>query len=407
MSANDALSLRTLLMLLAALSMVGCAAPFDAWRHRQTVTVTERANLPARSFPVAFELNAAELAAAGRMRADGADLRILVAGVETPHQLEPLAEGHLKVTFQIDLEPGQVRDDIVLLTGNPDASAPDYDTGWGSINEAMDGFANELLRVGYGVKKGTYNKKWGCMSEFVIRSIDEDQFSVPGDAGTWGKSRNDVTYWVEDTLARITDIEVEGPIYRRVRIHTDRVVSEDQGELRDLTQTVTFYRDCPFIYEQYQNIKGAVVDVCSPGGMVLRTEDGQRNFDYLAFNFDSAEITWEGRGEDKETRGGWTANPKRAAKDPRYRYLPDFAVNGWFMMGVVNVHNGRGIASCAKIDTVSTSFFVDWYGNRAGYSFWPRGGRVTRYLYYVDSGPADAVARGRRVAIPPEVTLAE
>ena len=407
MPANDVLNLRTLLMLLAALSMLGCAAPLDAWRHRQTITVTEPVGLPAHSFPVSFELNAVDLAAAGKMQADGADVRILIAGDETPYQLESVGDGRVKVTFQIDLAAKQVRRDIVLLTGNSSAVAPKYGTGWGSINEGMDGFENELLRVGYGVKKGTFNKLWGCMSEFVVRSIDEDQLSVAGDPYTWGKSRNDVTYWVENTPARITAIEAEGPIYRRFRIHTDRVVSDDQGELLNLTQTVTFYRDCPFIYEEYTGIKGAVVDVCSPGGMVLRNEDGTRNFDYVALGFDSTDITWEGRGEDKDTRGGWTANPTRAAKDPRYRFLPDYATDGWFMMGVINVHNGRGIASCADIETVGTSFFVDWYGNRAGYSFWPRGGRMTRYLYYIENGRDDAVDRARRLAAPPEVTLAE
>jgi len=407
MVANEIACFRALILSCCALMVLGCAPSFNAWSYRRQITVTEPAGLPARSFPVSFELDAAELAAAGKMRPDGADVRILVAGVEVPHQLEPIDDGRLKVTFQIDLEADQIRDDILLLTGNPSAVAPEYDTSWGSINEAMDGFKNERLRVGYGLKKGTYNKKWGCQSELVICAIDEDQFSVAGDPRTWGKSRNDVTYWVENQPARITAVEVEGPIYRRFRIHTDRVVSEDQGELLDLTQTVTFYRDCPFVFEQYHRIKGAVVDVGSPGGMVLRNEDGTRNFDYVALNFDSEEITWEGRGKDKETRGGWTANEARAAKDPRYRRLPDFGVNGWFMMGVVNVHNGRGFASCADIETVSTCFFVDWYANRAGYSFWPRGGRVTRYLYYIEGGPDGAVAQGRRLAMPPVVTLAE
>jgi len=148
-----------------------------------------------------------------------------------------------------------------------------------------------------------------------------------------------------------------------------------------------------------------VVDTAAPGGMRKRT-DGQRNFDFVAYNFDSGLITWEGRGDDKETRGGFAASKERAETDPRYRYLGDYAYNDHLIMGVVNVHNGRGIGTCAA--PVQTAFFVDWHAERAGYSLWPdRTGRMARYLYYVENGGDEVIARGKLLAKPPQVTLVE
>jgi hypothetical protein len=271
----------------------------------------------------------------------------------------------------------------------------------------MDGFENELLRIAYGVKTGTYGKKWGCQNEFFIKSAAEDQFGGQLVPQSWGKSRNDVTYWKENIPARFQEIEVDGPVYKRVRFFTDEVISDDQGKLQNLSQLVTFYRNCPFIKEEYENIKGAVVDVATPGGMPLRT-NGKRNFDYVAFNFDSALITWNGRGDDRETRGGWDASQERAEKDPRYRYLNDYIYNHHFMMGVFNIHNGRGIASCALAENIQTCYFVDWPHERAGYSFWPRkDGNLLRYLYFVEGGKDEMLSLGRLIANPPKVVMQE
>ncbi len=149
-----------------------------------------------------------------------------------------------------------------------------------------------------------------------------------------------------------------------------------------------------------------MVDLATPGGMPLRTE-GKRNFNYVAHNFDSDLITWDGIGNDRDTRGGFDANRARAERDPRYRYLPDYAYEGSFVAGVVNVHNGRGIGTCAVAEDVRTSYFVDWSHQRAGYSLWPRKGHISRYLYYVTGGPDEVISRGRLLANPPTATLVE
>ncbi|MHC4399081.1 MAG: FG-GAP repeat domain-containing protein [Planctomycetota bacterium] len=378
---------------------------FAAWRHHRHIRLIERAGVEATSFPVSLQLDAEGLDREGKMRRDGADIRVTVADREVPYQTEQDDRGETTITFQIDLKPNEVRDDIVLHYGNASAKPPEYDIGWGSIDSSANVIENALLRISYGLKTGTYGKKWGCQNSFVIKSVDEDQFGGNAVPGSWAKSRNDVTYWKENVSPRIDAVETEGPVYRRIRFFSKHVDSDDHGRLTDLSQRVTLYRNCSFIKEEYKNIKGAVVDVATPGGMPLRSND-KRNFDYVAFHFNSRDITWEGRGPDRETRGGWTADFARADKDPRYRYLDDDTSNRHFMMGVVNLHNGRGVASCVPARYISTCYFVDWRGQRAGYSFWPRaGGTLVRYLYCVENGPRDAIARGKLLATPPKTIL--
>jgi len=375
------------------------------WQQGATIRVVEKSGVRVKSFPVSFEMNTAHLIAEGKMRSDGNDIRITIAGIEIPYQVERIDTEHTIITFQIDLEPHEVRNDIALHFGNPSTQVPAYDKNWGTIRSTMDGFENELLRISYGVKTGTYGKKWGCQNEFTIKKANEDQFGGLFIPHSWAKSRNDVTYWREDVPARFQKIEVDGPIYKRVRFQTDEVISDDQGKLTNLSQRVTFYHNCPFIKEEYENIKGAVVDVIAPGGMLLRAND-KRNFDFVAFNFDSKLITWKGIGDDRETRGGWDADKSRAEKDQRYRYLNDYVYNGYFMMGVVNIHNGKGLASCVQAENIRTCYFVDWLHERAGYSFWPRkDGKMKRYFYYVESGKREALSLGKLFANPPQVAV--
>jgi hypothetical protein len=184
-------------------------------------------------------------------------------------------------------------------------------------------------------------------------------------------------------------------------------VSDDHGKLENLSQRVTFYRNCPFIKEEYKNIKGAVVDVVTPGGMPLRA-DGNRNFDFVASNFDSELITWNGIGHDRETRSGWDASRVRAERDPRYRYLNDYLYSDHFVMGVFNTNNGRGLASCALAENIQTCYFVDWPHQRAGYSLWPRkDGRMNRYFYCVENGRDEVLSLGRILANPPRAMIQE
>lgn len=376
------------------------------WQYHVTVRVAERAGVGSTQFPVSFDLDTATLVAEGKMRADGADIRVTVGGWGAPCQVAGMNSAQTRVTFQLDLKPGETRDDVVLHYGNPAAPAPSYEGGWGTIREGMDGFENELFRVGYGFKVGTFGQQWPCQNEFYVKAYDEDQFGGDAVPESGGKSRNDVTYWNRQKAPRFAEIEADGPVYKRVRFSTATTESMDHGTLTDLTQRVTFYRGCPFIHEEYAGIRGAVVDVVTPGGMPLRTE-GERNFNYVAHNFDSDLITWDGIGNDRDTRGGFDANRARAERDPRYRYLPDYTYEGSFIAGVVNVHNGRGIGTCAVAEDVRTSYFVDWSHQRAGYSLWPRKGHITRYLYYVTGGTEEVISRGRLLANPPTATLVE
>ena len=276
----------------------------DSWQHHRTIRVAEHAGVGAAQFPVSFELDTGPLVEAGAMRADGADVRITLGNREIPCQLEKTDAGHTRITFQIDLEANEVRKDALLHYGNPDAEMPDYDRSWGSISPTNDGFENELLRVRYGVKVGTFGSTWGCQTEFVIKKYGEDQFGGEQIPDSWAKSRNDVTYWERDTRVGPTfEVEADGPVYKRVRFFAELKMVEEKDPVRDLSQRVTFFRNTPFLFEEYENILGAVVDTAAPGGMRLRT-DGQRNFDYFAHAFDPAQITWDGIGSDKETRGG-------------------------------------------------------------------------------------------------------
>ena len=396
---------------LFVLSAIGRAAgsdsethPMQRWQHHAVIEVVERAGVPARRFPVSVRLNAEGLAEEGKMQRSGADVRVTIGGKEVPVQTEDLPDGQMLLTFQVDLEPGQVRDDLALHYGNPDAAPPQYDTTWGRISPANDGFENERLRVSYGLKTGTFGQVWGCQNTFVIKACEEDQFGGEAIPESWAKARNDVTYWEPDTdVAPTFEVEADGPVYKRVRFFAPEKMIEGRHRVSDLSQRVTFYRDCPFIEEEYENIRGAVVDTAVPGGIRKRT-DGARNFDFVAYKLDPGEITWEGRGDDKETRGGFTADKGRAQSDPRYDYMGEHSYNDRLILGVVNVHNGRGIGTCAA--PVQTAFFVDWHAERAGYSLWPDGtGRMTRCLYYVEDGPREVIARGKLLAAPPAATL--
>lgn len=378
---------------------------FSDWEYSKTIQVSDRSGTSLQDFPVRFTMDTKALVRSGKMQESGADIRITVAGKEIPYQVEGMNSAATAITFQIALDPNSSRDDIRVYYGNPAGKPPEYPTDWGRIYQSMDGFENELMQIRYGVKTGTYGKPWGCQTAFLIKEIGEDQFGGDAIPGGWGKSRNDVTYWKENMSARIDRIEVDGPIYKRFVFHTDSVVSDDHGLLTDLIQRVTFYRNCQFFHEEYTNIKGAVVDAATPGGMPLRTE-GERNFDFFALNFNSDEITWQGIGNDHETRGGWSADKERSQRDPRYRYLPDFALNGYFMMGVVNLRNGRGLASCAETRYVQTCYFSDWSHDRAAYSFWPtEEQKINRYFFYFRFGRQEAVTLTRQLALQPEVVL--
>jgi hypothetical protein len=378
--------------------------------HYKFIRVVERAGVNASSFPVSLELDTSHLLAGGGMHPGGSDIHVAIAGEEIPCQVEEIDGKHTFVAFQIDLRPDETRDDSVVYFGSLAGADPKpalWDNNWGAIRPTMDGFENSLLRISYGLKTGTYGKKWGCQNEFTIKSADEDQFGGSSVPQSWGKSRNDVTYWKENVPARFQAVEADGPVYKRIRFFTGEVVSDDHGRLRDLSLRVTFYRDCPFIREEYRNIKGAVVDVATPGGMPLRT-GGKRNFGFAAFNFDSKLITWNGIGDDRETRGGWDARRDRAEKDPRYRYLNDYVYNGHFVMGVFNIYNGRGLANCALAEDIQTCYFVDWPHERAGYSLWPRKqGKMNRYFYYTENGREGLLSLGKILANPPEVNLTE
>ena len=110
------------------------ARSMDGWQHRVAVRVVERAGVPAPRFPASLALDVRRLAEEGKARPDGTDLRVTIGSEEVPSQTEGLADGRMLVTFQVDLEAGQARDDVVLHYGNPDAAAPHYDTAWGKIN---------------------------------------------------------------------------------------------------------------------------------------------------------------------------------------------------------------------------------------------------------------------------------
>jgi len=401
--------------LLAAASclLAGCQSfstpgSFDpaAWKHHERLRVIERAKASVRGFPVSFELDVAELVDAGKCRPDLGDLRITIAGKEVPVQVEKLDGGKASVTFQIDLARQQSREDVCMHYGNPWATMPDYDGRWGTISKDRNAFENELLRVSYGLKTSTFRKMWGCQKEFTIKWYDEDQFGGDKIPDSWAKSRNDVTYWqpVPKGGPRF-EIEVDGPIYKRVRFFSpERTIIHHPGAkpitAKDVSQRVTFYRGCPFIKEQLHGLKTGTTTTAVPGGMRLRSK-GQRNFDFAAYNLKPEEITWEGRGQDTETRGGFTSEKKRAEDDPRYRWMGDHSYNDHLIMGVFNMRNGRGVGSCAT--DVRTAFFVDWSHERAGFSIWPKAGSMTRYLYYVETGRTEVISRGKLLAAPPTV----
>jgi len=401
-------------LLLAASCWLGGCQTFTApgsfepaaWRYHRRLRVMERAKVSARDFPVSFELDTAELISAGKCRRDLGDLRITVAGKEVPVQVENIAGGKAIVTFQIDLLSGQAREDVVLHYGNRHATMPRYDAGWGVISDEANAFENELLRVSYGLKTSTFGKMWGCQKEFTIKWYDEDQFGGGKIPDSWAKARNDVTYWqpVPPGGPKF-EVEVDGPIYKRVRFFSpERTIIHHPGAepiiARNLSQRVTFYRHCPFIKEQFRGLKTGATTTAVPGGMRLRT-GGKRNFDFAAYKLEPDEITWQGRGDDKQTRAGFTADRKRADADPRYRWMGDHSYNGHLILGVFNIHNGRGIGSCAT--NVKTAFFVDWSHERAGYSIWPKTGSMTRFLYYVEGGRREVISRGKLLAAPPTV----
>ena len=92
--------------------------------------IVERAGIGAEQFPVSFHLNTGRLIQDGRMRADGADVRITVGEREIPFQMEGLNTACTRMTFPVDLMPDETREDVFLHYGNPDAAAPGYDRGW-------------------------------------------------------------------------------------------------------------------------------------------------------------------------------------------------------------------------------------------------------------------------------------
>jgi len=380
------------------------------WLHCSRIEVGERAGVQTSAFPVKLRLDTVSLVASGAIRPDGTDLRVVAGGQRVPCQAEGLGSEETQVTFQIDLRAGETRGDVFLLHGNPAARAPDDDPQWGTVDEGLDGFQNEVLRVEYGLKRGTFGHMWGCQTAFVIRACDEDQFGGPAIPDSWAKSRNDVTYW-EPNARRGPEfvVEADGPVYKRVRFFSpEKAIQHHPGDrvrrVTGLSQRVTFYRGCSFIEEVFENIPCGTTTTATPGGERLRGSDGVRRFGFFAHNFDSECVTWNGIGDDRETRGGWTADPDRARTDPRYRFLDDYTCHDHLILGVVNLRNGRGIGTCAR--NLQTAFFVDWSHERAGYSLWPKAdGRMTSFLYTVEGGHGQAIARGRSLADPPEVRV--
>ena len=396
--------LKRLLIVLAVimLSVSFADANYDAWDYKRTLAVEEQAGVGAVDFPVSFELDTGKLVEERKLRPDMADIRITVAGVEVPCQLEKTDDAKTLVTFQISLRANQKREDVILYYGRPVAQLPEYDKSWGKIKDTMDGFENQLLRFGYGMKTGTFGDIWSCQTEFTIIKYNEDLFGGKKVPESWAKARDDVIYWDHNDPPRF-EIEADGPIYKTVRFFVpEKKYEHHPGHgvktLINASKRVTFYNNCPFIKEQFENIEAFTIAAC-PGGMEPRI-DGRRNFDYAAYNFDSNEITWK----EKESRAGWTTSWNRHKREPRYRWGPDYEYNGSLILGVFNIHNGRGLGSV--FDKYGTVFFVDYPHHRVGYSVYSnRQYPQTHWWYYVEDGREQIIEHGRMLANRPTVTI--
>ncbi len=384
------------------LSVSFADANYDAWDYKRVLVVHEQAGVGAADFPVSFELDTGRLTKQRKLKGSLADIRITVGGVEVPYQLEKTDEGKTLVTFQIDLAPNQKRKDIILYYGRRVVKAPEYDKSWGKIKDTNDGFENQLLRFGYGMKVGTFGDTWSCQNSFVMKKYNEDLFGGSKIPESWAKARDDVIYWDHNDPPKF-EVEVDGPVYKRVRFFVpEKKFEHHPGHgvktLINASKRVTFYNHCPFVKEEFENIEAFTILPC-PGGMKPRT-DGKRNFDYVAYNFDSNEITW---GE-KESRAGWTSNWNKHKTEPRYRWGPDYEYNGKLILGVFNIHNGRGLGSV--FDKYGTLFFVDYPNHRVGYSVYSkREYPQTHWWYYVETGRGQIIDRGKMLANRPTVTI--
>ena len=385
------------------MSLSVCAnANYDAWDYKRALVVEEQAGVAVENFPVSFELDTERLLEKYISWPNLRDVRITVGGVETPCQLEKIDDLKTLVTFQISLGANQKREDVVLYYGNGVAEQPEYDKTWGKIEDTMDGFENQLLRFGYGMKIGTFGDIWSCQTEFTIKKYRENLFGGKKVPQSWAKARDDVIYWDHNQPPKF-EIEVDGPVYKRVRFFVpEKKYEHHPGHgvktLINASKRVTFYSNCPFVKEEFENIEAFTIAAC-PGGMEPRT-DGRRNFDYAAYNFDSNEITWE----EKESRAGWTRNLKKHQKEPRYRWGPDYEYNGSLILGVFNIHNGRGLGSV--FDKYGTLFFVDYPQHRVGYSVYSnRQYPQTHWWYYVEEGREQIIERGKMLANRPTVTM--
>lgn len=267
--------IKSSIIFIITLSLLNCtAADYDAWDYKRVLVVEEQAGVPAEDFPVSFELDTGKLVEEGKLRPDMADLRITAGGVEVPYQLEKADDLKTLVTFQINLRANQKREDVLLYYGRTVAQQPEYDKSWGTIRDTMDGFENQLLRFGYGMKTGTFGDTWSCQTEFTIKKYNEDLFGGKKVPQSWAKARDDLIYWNHNEPPRF-EIAADGPIYKTVRFFVrEKKYEHHPGHgvktLINASKRVTFYNNCPFVKEQFENIEAFTITAC-PGGMEPRT----------------------------------------------------------------------------------------------------------------------------------------
>lgn len=159
-----------------------CSDQMGSWKYDHTLRVEDKTGVGAKHFPVSFELNTARLISEGKMRSDGADIRITIAGTEAPYQIDGINSDRTLITFQVELKPGESRDDIILHYGNPFAQAPKNDTYWTTNQSSDDSIENALIRVwvSHDIDEEVVGNMKTFQSEHMIKRNNENQLNGKG-----------------------------------------------------------------------------------------------------------------------------------------------------------------------------------------------------------------------------------
>ncbi len=222
---------------------------------------------------------------------------------------------------------------------------------------------NSQIRVNFGRVQLGSGEPEDCITEFVIKSADENQVASQFNEGS------------VQILASGEVIE-DSPARKGVRL-----VWHGASKI----QEAYLGKDEPVLRLDYRTYPKWIVDIGAPGGI---TKDGEYAI-YGAEEWKQEKVLYPEIYYD--VRDGDTPGP--------------LSYNGWFIAGVYNPENGRGFGRVMPVDVVDVIKLL-WGGGIEFLSFPGSGNQpFTGYLFAVTGGRDEILSLGKRIADEAENTI--